>query len=145
MSWSVLRLRALVSWGCRERNTLTEEFTSVYRLHPTIPDFLAMYDADVLSQGQVRQFSGRELEGKVPGMKTVQDQIAIVDTVREGSKRFIRGIGIDSIALSFGLTGCGQLTLGNFPRFMTELTVPHAPGGKARARRSGAHAAGAGG
>lgn len=110
--------------------TLTEEFTSVYRLHPTIPDFLAIYDADVLSQGQVRQFSGRELESKVPGIKTVQNQIAIVDTVREGSKRFMRGIGIDSIALSFGLTGCGQLTLENFPCFMTELVVPQAPGGK---------------
>ncbi|MDR4507898.1 MAG: hypothetical protein MRJ65_06625 [Candidatus Brocadiaceae bacterium] len=110
--------------------TLTEAFTSVYRLHPTIPDFLAVYDAEVLSQGRLRQLSGGELENKVPGIKIVQDQIAVVDTIREGSKHFMRGIGIDSIALSFGLTGCGQLTLGNFPRFMTELEVPQAPGGK---------------
>jgi len=64
------------------------------------------------------------------GAPSEGNMISLVATLREKSYDTVRGIGIDNLAITFGLTPVGQLTLGNFPAFMTDLKVPGVPGGK---------------
>ena len=129
--------------------TLPEEFTSVYRLHSLLPDYIEIYDADAASKGTFRALTADELTNRLPGAQisgpstdrsdfwwrpsnaTAEgNMISLVDTLREKSYDAVRGIGIDNLAITFGLTPVGQLTLGNFPAFMTDLKVPGVPGGK---------------
>ncbi|RZA27310.1 MAG: hypothetical protein EOP10_00560 [Proteobacteria bacterium] len=128
---------------------LPEEFTAVYRLHSLLPDYIEIYDAEAASNGQFRALSADELTSRLPttavtgpaanradywwrptNSPTEGNMISLVDTLREKSFDVVHNVGIDNLALTFGLTPVGQLTLGNFPAFMTDLKVPGVPGGK---------------
>lgn len=129
--------------------TLPEEFTAVYRLHSLLPDYIEIYDAKAANKGEFRAFNHNELAAALPNTpldapqngrsdfwwrpaKAPQDanMINLVDTLRGKSSEVIHGVGINNLAFTFGVTPVGQLTLGNFPRFMTDLVIPQAPGGK---------------
>lgn len=128
---------------------LPEDFTAVYRLHSLIPDYLEIYDADAASKGTFRALSAEELTSRLPAAHLAgpaggregfwwrpqnaeggSNMLPVLDTLREKSYDVVRGVGIENLAMTFGLTPVGQLTLGNFPRFLTELEVPNVPGGK---------------
>jgi hypothetical protein len=89
--------------------TLPEEFTSVYRMHAMVPDVIDVYHT------QTQQFDGT---------------VEAASLLRGGSKEALRQTSIDDWAATFGEHPCGQITAGNFPRFLTDLPIAAAPGGK---------------
>ena len=85
-----------------------EEFITVYRLHPLVPD-LAEF---------------RELAGDP---NAIADMIPMVQTVRAGATASMRNGGLASWALSLGRQRLGLLQLGNHPQFLQNLRVPRLP------------------
>jgi hypothetical protein len=84
--------------------SLTEEFTSVYRLHPLIPDEL------IISSMRAG---------------TKPRPIPITDTLFEKSDDVISDTtSVIDMFYSFGTSHPGAITLHNFPRFMQDLKVP---------------------
>jgi hypothetical protein len=79
--------------------SLTEEFTSVYRLHSLLPD-----------QIDLRSVDGTRRSSKA------------IETTRNGRKD-VEGWSMSDLFYSFGLQHPGQLTLQNFPRFLQDLKV----------------------
>ena len=80
---------------------MTEEFTSVYRLHPLIPDD---YRFQSLSD---------------PGFSRYK---SFMDIQGNGTRPLIREIGIENVLYSFGLAHPGVIALGNYPRFLQKFT-----------------------
>jgi hypothetical protein len=82
-----------------------EEFVTVYRLHPLVPDLIEyrQWDAD---PNQVRS------------------KIAVVDTFRGGATQAMRERGLANWALSMGRQRLGLLTLANHPQFLQNLELP---------------------
>ncbi len=74
---------------------LTEEFVSVYRMHPLIPDTYRIYDYK--TDELVRACSFDELQGS----KT---------------RQFVDRVSAHNLAYSFGVSHPGAVTLNNFPR-----------------------------
>ena len=79
---------------------LTEEFVSVYRMHPLIPDELKFYSHET-----------RQLLGK-------KDFKAAFN--RE-TRSLVEEIGMSDLFYSFGVTYPGAITLHNYPAFLREL------------------------
>ena len=85
---------------------LTEEFTEVYRLHSLLPEQL-----------RIRSTGGAGGEEAVPFAASRQ----------AGSAKMVKRIGMANLFYSFGNQHPGQLVLNNYPRFMTELSIPGNP------------------
>lgn len=83
--------------------TLTEEFVSVYRMHPLLRDNIDVYDI---------------------GSNQVSRQISLPDTRDGDAEDVLDDVGADRLWYSFGMTHPGALTLNNFPEFMRSLDVP---------------------
>lgn len=83
--------------------SLTEEFVSVYRMHPLVVDSLEVHDAS----------SSR-----------LVDTLAI-DRTRDGkAEKTIDRFGFDNLWYSFGVSHPGALTLNNYPKFLQDIRVP---------------------
>jgi hypothetical protein len=83
--------------------TITEEFTSVYRLHSLIPEEL-----------EIKKLSSPKKVTKVP-----------LESSRNAySYEMMEQNDLKDLFYSFGTQHPGQLTLNNFPRFMQNLQVP---------------------
>jgi Animal haem peroxidase len=82
-----------------------EEFISVYRLHPLVPDLLEY----------------RELSS--PNM--IKQKVPVVDTFRAKATEAMRSRGLANWATSLGRQRLGLLTLQNHPQFLQNLTIPH--------------------
>ena len=82
-----------------------EEFVTVYRLHPMVPDLIEF----------------RELN-KDPN--TVKYKIPVLETMRGKATQMMRRYGIANWALSMGRQRLGKLTLLNHPLFLQNLSVP---------------------
>lgn len=84
---------------------LTEEFTSVYRLHPLLPDEMtfrrASDDATLRHIGFIEMAEG------------------------EAGKLIDSGIGMTNAIYSFGTSHPGAIQLHNYPRFLQDLTRPN--------------------
>ncbi|EAU35382.1 conserved hypothetical protein [Aspergillus terreus NIH2624] len=84
--------------------SLTEEFVSVYRMHPLIPDEIAFFSAA----------DGRH-----------KSTIPVVDTIFSGAQRpFHQGISFADSFYSFGINYPGAITNNNYPEFMCNLSTP---------------------
>jgi hypothetical protein len=82
---------------------LTEEFASVYRLHPLLPDDMQIRSLNtgaVLKQLTFPDLLGKKSEG------VIDDQVSTLD-----------------VLYSFGTSYPGAITLHNYPRFMQDLTL----------------------
>jgi hypothetical protein len=90
-----------------------EEFVTVYRLHPMVPDLIEYRDL------------GR-------GANLVRNKIPLVETLRAGATTAMRERGLANWALSMGRQRVGRLTLRNHPRFLQDLAMPRldTPAGK---------------
>jgi len=84
--------------------SITEEFTSVYRLHSLLPEKL-------------------ELKKLSTGMDRV-NAVDFTETRNEKSYELMMNNDLTDLFYSFGTQLPGQLVLNNFPRFMQELTIP---------------------
>ncbi|MBN7795974.1 peroxidase family protein [Parahaliea mediterranea] len=82
-----------------------EEFTTVYRLHPLVPDLIEMRD----------HREPNSIEAVVP----------VVATVRGEATAEMREHGIANWALAMGRQRLGALHLNNHPLFLQNLAMPH--------------------
>ncbi len=82
-----------------------EEFVTVYRLHPMVPDLLDY----------------RELTG---GSNEIRRKIPVIDTFRSQATAAMREGGLANWALSLGRQRLGRLTLRNHPQFLQHLPMP---------------------
>ena len=78
---------------------MTEEFTSVYRLHPLIPDEMSVRRLD--AEGQVR--------------------CEMVDMQGKSTRSFMQRHGFTNLLYSFGISHPGAIRLHNFPNFLRRL------------------------
>ena len=91
-----------------------EEFVTVYRLHPMVPDLIEYREWDAI--------------------RTYPAEVPVVDTLRGNATQAMRERGLANWALSMGRQRLGLLTLQNHPQFPPE---PRAcPGWPARPARS---------
>lgn len=83
---------------------MTEEFTSVYRMHPLIPDdYPDDYRFQSLSDPDFSRYKTfMEIQGN-------------------GTRLLVREIGIENVVYSFGLAHPGAIVLGNYPRFLQQF------------------------
>jgi hypothetical protein len=82
--------------------SLTEEFVSVYRLHPLLPDHITL---------------------RAPG-STHEETVAFQDLAFARSRQSITRLGLANLAYSFGVASPGAMCLQNYPRFLIELESP---------------------
>jgi hypothetical protein len=90
-----------------------EEFVSVYRLHPLVPDLVEY----------------RELAADP---NVVRKRVPVVDTFRGRATARMRSGGLASWALSLGRQRAGALTLENHPQFLQDLPMPPSRTGTGR-------------
>jgi len=83
--------------------SLTEEFTSVYRMHPLIPDDYSF--RSVTDNSAIRELGFDALTG--PAAEQVQDEL-----------------GLDDVIYSLGTAPPGLVTLHNYPRFLQDFVRP---------------------
>ena len=81
-----------------------EEFVTVYRLHPMVPDLIEF----------------RELNNP----NAIKYKIPVVETLRGKATRAMRRYGLANWALSMGRQRLGKLTLQNHPLFLQNLAMP---------------------
>jgi hypothetical protein len=99
---------------------LTEEFVTVYRLHPLIPD-----------EVEIRSLStGALLKGRALTMKEVafENAQSVVDDPTDQSIPPEKKVTMEDVFYSFGISHPGAITLHNFPEFLRDLTIPPHPG-----------------
>ena len=82
-----------------------EEFVTVYRLHPLVPDLVEYREWD-----------------KDPNV--IRNKIPVVETFRGRATEAMRQQGLANWALSMGRQRLGLLTLQNHPRFLQNLELP---------------------
>ncbi|HEY7165314.1 MAG TPA: peroxidase family protein [Candidatus Binatia bacterium] len=85
-----------------------EEFVTVYRLHPLVPDLLEFRDL-----------------GSDPNQ--IQSKVPVVETARGKATAAMRKDGLADWALSLGRQRAGALTLHNHPSFLQDLEIPRIP------------------
>lgn len=95
--------------------SLTEEFVTVYRLHPLIPD-------EVL----IRALStGAPLKGPLTMEEISFDKAQdVVDDPKDNSVPPDKRVRMEDVFYSFGISHPGAVTLHNYPEFLRNLTIP---------------------
>jgi hypothetical protein len=88
---------------------LTEEFVSVYRMHPLMPDNIALISAD----------SGKPLHTFKLGSEIDDDPDDVVGP--HSRDRALKRGSMTDLIYSFGITNPGALVLRNFPNWMRKL------------------------
>ena len=86
-----------------------EEFVTVYRLHPLVPDLL-----------DVREFSAPN---------QIQREVPVASMVRADATPAMHTEGLANWALTMGRQRLGALTLQNHPMFLQNLPMPRIAGG----------------
>jgi hypothetical protein len=82
-----------------------EEFVTVYRLHPLVPDLI-----------EYRQWDG--------DANAIRNKVPVVETFRGKATGAMRDRGLANWALSLGRQRLGALTLQNQPQFLQDLELP---------------------
>ncbi len=82
-----------------------EEFISVYRLHPLVPDLIELRSAENPDQ--------------------IARKLPVVETFRRMATTAMHEIGMEDIGLSFGRQRLGALALQNHPQFLQNLEMPY--------------------
>jgi len=83
--------------------TLTEEFVSVYRMHPLMRDNVQIYDV---------------------GSNVISKTVALPNTRDRDAESMLKSETPERLWYSFGITNPGSLTLNNFPSFLRNLSIP---------------------
>jgi hypothetical protein len=99
---------------------LTEEFVTVYRLHPLIPDRL---DVRSLATGEsLKRLSMLDISFD-KAQSVVNYPVIEGSTANPDEKR----VTIEDVFYSFGTSHPGAITLHNYPEFLRNLTIPAHP------------------
>src|SRR6476646_4792565 len=83
-----------------------EEFITVYRLHPMVPDLI-----------EYREFQKPD---------QIQQTISVVETFRKQATMTVHDKGLANLATSMGRQRLGRLTLRNHPQFLQNLLIDQA-------------------
>ncbi|KAI9763089.1 MAG: hypothetical protein M1840_000936 [Geoglossum simile] len=85
--------------------SLTEEFTSVYRLHPLIPDNVALFDVQTGAH---------------------KSTVSMIDVAFDKARSPMesQGLSISDVFYSFGINFPGAVTLKNMPSFLRDVHLP---------------------
>ncbi|HQV79615.1 MAG TPA: peroxidase family protein [Agitococcus sp.] len=83
--------------------TLTEEFVSVYRMHPLMRDNVQVYDV---------------------GSNVISKTVPLANTRDRDAESMLKSETPERLWYSFGITNPGSLTLNNFPNFLRNLSIP---------------------
>jgi hypothetical protein len=83
--------------------TLTEEFVSVYRMHPLMRDDVQVYDV---------------------GSSQLSRSIPLQNTRDRDAEHLLNDERPERLWYSFGITNPGSLTLHNYPNFLRNLSLP---------------------
>jgi hypothetical protein len=101
----------------------TEEFVSVYRLHPLIPDKFRFHSLTASEFAPQMQY--------VPHGEPTNVQSVVVSTFDHiqglNTRRAIDAIGMENVIYSFGLAHPGAITLHNYPHFLRNYRPPEQP------------------
>ena len=93
--------------------SLTEEFVSVYRMHPLLPDDLYMRSVET-GQRTGKSYSLSEYSFK-------------------GARDIVKKHSVDDVVYTFGVEHPGALTLHNYPKALMNLKLPrHQQNGEVR-------------
>ncbi|OMO64572.1 hypothetical protein COLO4_32008 [Corchorus olitorius] len=87
--------------------SLTEEFVSVYRMHPLLPDSLDLRNTNVAPEAN-----------KSPPLL---EKIPMQDLIGHKGEKTLSGIGFIGQIVSMGHQACGALELWNYPSFLRDL------------------------
>jgi hypothetical protein len=107
---------------------LTEEFVTVYRLHPLIPDRI---DVRSLSTGEslkdlsMRDASFEKAQAVVNYPKPEETEERTDKKQKEQQEE--KKVTIEDVFYSFGISHPGAITLHNYPEFLRTLIVPEHP------------------
>ncbi|KXJ28522.1 alpha-dioxygenase 2 [Exaiptasia diaphana] len=85
--------------------SLTEEFVSVYRMHPLLPDFLKI----------------RSMETK----EYTEESYSLPNYSFSNARKIFKKHSLSDILYTFGVEYPGALTLNNYPKFLTDLKLPN--------------------
>jgi len=99
----------------------TEEFVSVYRLHPLIPDefrFHSLTESEYVPQMQYKPHHPEN----APEEKIIVSNFDHIQGLN--TRRAIDEIGMDNVIYSFGLAHPGAVTLRNYPHFLRNYRPP---------------------
>ncbi|KAL1538598.1 alpha-dioxygenase 1-like [Salvia divinorum] len=94
--------------------SLTEEFVSVYRMHPLLPDKL-----------RLRNINASPGPNKSPPLDTEMDMVELIG--KKGTENLSR-IGLRKQIVSMGHQACGALELWNYPIFLRNLVAHNVDG-----------------
>lgn len=94
--------------------TLPEEFTTVYRLHPLVPDELEYRQLAPILNGSARAGD-------------IAERVETEDTIRGNSAKHLTAATIGNWWATFGIQPTGTLTLHNYPRFLQKLEIKQNP------------------
>nr|4HHR_A Chain A, Alpha-dioxygenase [Arabidopsis thaliana]4HHS_A Chain A, Alpha-dioxygenase [Arabidopsis thaliana] len=97
--------------------SLTEDFTSVYRMHSLLPDQLHILDID-------------DVPGTNKSLPLIQE-ISMRDLIGRKGEETMSHIGFTKLMVSMGHQASGALELMNYPMWLRDI-VPHDPNGQAR-------------
>jgi len=88
---------------------LTEEFASVYRLHPLLPNDIQLVSHATGAKGRVLKFESDSLDDPdlIIGPNAMQNAM--------------RGVSLTDVVYTFGVQNPGQIKLRNFPNWMRRL------------------------
>ena len=106
--WSLKELTKHVNGGINHFGspfTFPEEFVTVYRLHPLVPDLI-----------EYRQWDG--------DANAIRNKVPVVETFQGKATPAMRDRGLANWALSLGRQRLGALTLQNHPQFLQDLPLP---------------------
>lgn len=101
--------------------SLTEEFVTVYRLHPLIPDEVLIRS---LTTGGVLKGPLSMEEVSFAKAQDVVDHPRDELTPPEETAKMVR---MEDVFYSFGISHPGAITLHNYPEFLRNLTIPPHP------------------
>jgi Animal haem peroxidase len=98
---------------------LTEEFVTVYRLHPLIPDAVEIRSLSTGALLKDRPLTMHEL--------AFENAQSVVDDPNDATIPREKKVTIEDVLYSFGISHPGAITLHNFPEFLRDLTIPAHP------------------
>ncbi|CAL1357966.1 unnamed protein product [Linum trigynum] len=103
--------------------SLTEEFVSVYRLHPLLPDEFLIRDISSSTDEEESAASKESLP--------VAEKLPMSELIGSKGDKALSEIGFTKQMVSMGHQACGALELWNYPNWLREV-VPQDPDGRDR-------------
>ena len=98
---------------------LTEEFASIYRMHPLLPDYLDVYKLN--NKKHPKKYGKGKWHRK---HNRKYKKIHLKHTRDRNARKLIHRYGLDNLIYTFAKNNPGVLELNNYPAFLQNLFIP---------------------